>query len=372
MEEKITSIKFDTTEAEKSVKQLRQEISGLRDVILNTEEGTEEYNSAVKQLITSQDELNKVSDKTIKGTTAAAGSYEALVFEMAQLKKEWRATGDEAKRDEIGKQISGLNGKLKDMDASIGSFQRNVGDYANQIEVASNSIAGMKQQLAELNTKLNSMDINSQEFKDTKNVIDKLSLAVDQASGKVDEFGNREPKNIAKKNFEDTMVTVTILSSSINALSSAFSDDEDVQKSLQKATQALAISQSIANVVKEKGAIIDTVTLVKEKALVASKWVLNTVTKVFGITSTQAWAAATLGVSLLIAGIIALVSDFQAIIGAVKEFFGVTNEFAETEKQINNLSKALDNYGEKTSRVTDRLKAEGKTEQEVLDFKKRR
>ena len=192
MEEKITSIKFDTTEAEKSVKQLRQEISGLRDVILNTEEGTEEYNSAVKQLITSQDELNKVSDKTIKGTTAAAGSYEALVFEMAQLKKEWRATGDEAKRDEIGKQIAGLNSKLKDMDASIGSFQRNVGDYANQIEVASNSIDGMKQQLADLNTKLNSMDINSQEFKDTKDTIDKLSLAVDQASGKVDEFGNRE------------------------------------------------------------------------------------------------------------------------------------------------------------------------------------
>ena len=134
----------------------------------------------------------------------------------------------------------------------------------------------------------------------------------------------------------------------------------------------MAVSQSIANVVKEKGAIIDTLTLAKEKALTASKWVLNTVTKVFGITSTQAWAAATLGVSLLIAGIIALVSNFQAIIGAVKEFFGVTNEFAKTEKQINNLSKALDGYGEKTDRVTERLKAEGKTEQEVLDFKKRR
>mgnify|MGYP003422511298 CR=1 FL=1 len=51
MEEKITSIKFETTEAEKSVKQLRQEISGLRDVILNTEEGTEEYNSAVKKIL---------------------------------------------------------------------------------------------------------------------------------------------------------------------------------------------------------------------------------------------------------------------------------------------------------------------------------
>ena len=133
MEEKITSIKFETTEAEKSVKQLRQEISGLRDVILNTEEGTEEYNSAVKQLITSQDELNKVTDKTIKGTTAAAGSYEALVFEMAQLKKEWRATGDEAKRDEIGKQIVSLNNNLKDMDASIGNFQRNVGDYSGAL-----------------------------------------------------------------------------------------------------------------------------------------------------------------------------------------------------------------------------------------------
>lgn len=74
--------------------------------------------------------------------------------------------------------------------------------------------------------------------------------------------------------------------------------------------------------------------------------------------------------SLLSAVSSTLVSNFQAIIGAVKEFFGVTNEFAETEKQINNLSKALDGYGEKTSRVTDHYEA--KTEQELLDFKKRR
>ena len=367
----------------KEVVALTNEQKKLRQSI---KEGTGDTRANAVALADVTDKLKtaKAAQSALEGRVVASmkvgQSYGTSLKEQAQALKALRdqygsLTEEELKSaggQQMLKHIQDLDKAYKDQQLSMGNTAVLVGDYANQIQVASNSISGMKQQLADLNTKLNSMDINSQDFKDTKDVIDKLSLAVDQASGKVDEFGNREPKNIAKKNFEDTMVTVTILSSSINALSSAFGENEDVQKSLQVATQALAISQSVANVVKEKGAIIDTVTLVKEKALVASKWVLNTVTKVFGITSTQAWAAATLGVSLLIAGIIALVSNFQAIIGAVKEFFGVTNEFAETEKQINNLSKALDGYGEKTSRVTERLKAEGKTEQELLDFKKRR
>ena len=367
----------------KEVVALTAEQKRLRQAI---KEGTGDTRANAVALASVTDSLKtaKAAQSALEGQVVASmkvgQSYGTSLKEQAQalnaLKNQYSsltaAERQSAGGQEMLKHIQDLDKAYKDNQLAMGNAAVLVGDYANQIEIAANSIAGMKSQLAELTSKLNGLDVNSEEFKQTKDAVDKLSLAVDQASGKVDEFGNREPKNIAKKNFEDTMVTVSILSSSINALSSAFSEDEDVQKSLQKATQALAISQSVANVVKEKGAIIDTVTLVKEKALVASKWVLNTVTKVFGITSTQAWAAATLGVSLLIAGIIALVSNFKAIIGAVKEFFGVTNEFAETEKQINNLSKALDGYGEKTSRVTERLKAEGKTEQEVLDFKKRR
>ena len=148
-----------------------------------------------------------------------------------------------------------------------------------------------------LKAELEKMDVDSSEFEETKKTIDSLSLAVDQAAGKVDEFGNREPKNMAKKNFEDTLVTVGILSASIGALSEAFGENEDVQEALVKTQQALVLSQTLADVVKEKGAIIDTVQLVKDKALVASKLLLTNTMRVFGVTSAQAWAMATLGIS---------------------------------------------------------------------------
>ena len=93
---------------------------------------------------------------------------------------------------------------------------------------------------------------------------------------------------MAKKNFEDTLVTVGILSASIGALSEAFGENEDVQEALVKTQQALVLSQTLANVVKEKGAIIDTVQLVKDKALVASKILLTNTMRIFGVTSAQA------------------------------------------------------------------------------------
>ena len=64
---------------------------------------------------------------------------------------------------------------------------------------------------------------------------------------------------MAKKNFEDTLITVGILSGSIGALSEAFGENENVQDALVKTQKALVLSQTLANVVKEKGAIIDTV-----------------------------------------------------------------------------------------------------------------
>lgn len=47
--EKVKVISIDTNPASKSVKELRQELKGLRDTLLNTEKGTEEYNEAMRQ-----------------------------------------------------------------------------------------------------------------------------------------------------------------------------------------------------------------------------------------------------------------------------------------------------------------------------------
>lgn len=349
-------------------------------------EGTADWKNDAKAVKENEIQIKalKAAEKELTGQlsilTASNRQYgdsnDAQRAQLVDLERQYNSLSQTQKDSSGGKalfkQLTDLKAVVKSNAEAMGNYHDSVGDYKNQIVAASNSIAGMKEQLKKLNAELDTMDIDSQEFKDTKDVIDRLSLAVDQASGKVDEFGNREPKNIAKRQFEDTLVTVGILSSTIGGLSQAFSENENVQEALLKTQQALVLSQSVANVVKEKGAIIDTATLVKDKAIIVGKIALNAITKLFGITSAKAWAMATLGVSLLITGIILLIGNFTKIINAMKKFFGVADKFKDVKKDIEETANALSLFDERTNLIADRMAAEGKGEQEILNYKKKR
>lgn len=134
MEEIKPIIRVDVGESEQTVKGLKKEISELKDRILNLKKGSDDYNNAVEQLQADQRKLNEVMALTKKEAVAVEGSYDALTHQMSLLKKEWRATADEAKRADLGKQIDEINQQLKDMDASVGNFQRNVGNYVSHWE----------------------------------------------------------------------------------------------------------------------------------------------------------------------------------------------------------------------------------------------
>jgi hypothetical protein len=186
-------------------------------------------------------------------------------------------------------------------------------------------------------------------------------LQVDQALGKVNEFGEREPKNPVKKAFGDTLITVGLLASGLQTLSAQFTDNEDAQEALAKSAQALAVATTVANIAKEKGAIIDTVNLAVTKAQTLAQFlaakatgVLTAATRIFGITAAGAWAAATLGISALIAGIVALVANFDKVTRAVKDFFGIAEDnskkLAESYKRQN---EELDKQERILSRSSD-------------------
>ena len=134
MEEIKPIIRVDVGESEQTVKGLKKEISELKDRILNLKKGSDDYNNAVEQLQADQRKLNEVMALTKKEAVAVEGSYDALTHQMSLLKKEWRATADEAKRADLGAQIEEINQQLKDMDASVGNFQRNVGNYVSHWE----------------------------------------------------------------------------------------------------------------------------------------------------------------------------------------------------------------------------------------------
>ena len=140
MADEIKKVLTIEVNGDQTVKSLKQEINDLRDALLNTEEGSEEYKKVLEQLIEDQKKLTSVMSVGKKEVEAAAGSYNALQIEMTALKKVWREVTDEASRSEIGARIYEINEQLKGMDASIGVFSRNVGDYEGAIVDATKNI----------------------------------------------------------------------------------------------------------------------------------------------------------------------------------------------------------------------------------------
>ncbi len=116
-----------------SIAGMREEIKQFRKVMNEAKVGTAEFEAASQSLEKAQDELRNVMKLGTKSVEDADDSYNTLTRTMAQLKEQWRAATDEAKRNDLGKQIAGINQRLKDMDASVGDYFRNVGDYRNQI-----------------------------------------------------------------------------------------------------------------------------------------------------------------------------------------------------------------------------------------------
>ena len=142
--EDVVILKVGTDEAIKSVGDLRNNIKELKKSLnetqIDSKEGWLKYQETLNELKVNQNALKDVMYATsgslqdvADAATGASNSYNSLVHRMAALKEEWRATNDEARRNELGKQIAEINQELKNMDASVGNFQRNVGNYESGV-----------------------------------------------------------------------------------------------------------------------------------------------------------------------------------------------------------------------------------------------
>lgn len=139
MAEKVNVLTIDASESMMTLKQLKAEVKKLREQLDDCAVGSDEFKSKLDEL---SDAQTKLKDVVRSGSEAMAGSYDALVNEMAKLKKEWRATADEAERAQLGDRITVINDRLKEMDKSIGNYQRNVGNYSSAFEGVTMKIEG--------------------------------------------------------------------------------------------------------------------------------------------------------------------------------------------------------------------------------------
>lgn len=160
--EKVIEIK--TGDAIKSVQDLKNNISGLKEQLATLTIGSAKYHDKLKELQENQAALRNAMHGTsasmqqvMDAATAAniafdehnrivkSGnvSYNELVRELAILKQEWRATTDEAARADLAGKINSVNNELKGMDASVGVFGRNVGNYIGAVDHLTAGLSSM-------------------------------------------------------------------------------------------------------------------------------------------------------------------------------------------------------------------------------------
>ena len=147
MAKKVTEriISINTQGAENSIKALREQIKSLTAVQKELDIESEDFAHITQELTAAQTQLRNA----MQGNTAAVeGSYKAYSHQLQVLKEQrkWMREGtDEYIRatQEIGK----LDTKLKQMDAEIGVFGRNVGNYASAFDGLTSSVQNVAKEL---------------------------------------------------------------------------------------------------------------------------------------------------------------------------------------------------------------------------------
>ncbi len=127
----------------KTIKDLEANIKNANNELKRTAIGSEAYKELSANVAKSKSELDKLKkeqrevNKAFADATDAEGSYNRLSKQLGNLRNQFRALSAEERDGQIGKELLGriqkLDTELKKTDATIGNFQRNIGDYENSV-----------------------------------------------------------------------------------------------------------------------------------------------------------------------------------------------------------------------------------------------
>lgn len=211
------------------------------------------YKSHISSLSREQNALYKNLALYEKQQESASGSYDQLSAAASILKKKLNELEGTLQKNADGTftltqeyldakvASENANKALIEFDLGVKSGGRNVGNYAN-------SIAGLEEQLKDLNAKLRETDANSPEFEETKKAVDDTTVKLGILSGKYDEFGNREPKNPQKAEMDALSDATAGAISAFEVLNVLQSDNESLAEAQAASLRAIAIAQNLRNI----------------------------------------------------------------------------------------------------------------------------
>lgn len=411
MQENVKIIKIETNGAITSVKDLKDHIKALQDILVNTEKDTEEYNRTVEELVASQTKLNEVMSATKKNASAAEGSYNALVNQMGALKVAWRATTSEMTRAQLGEKIREINDQLKAYDATIGNNQRKVGSYEEALQTLNTHFATQRQELVALKNALDNLepgtDAYNEAFQRAAEITHNLRERQEELRMSANDLGTQ---------LGNIMSVGAGLVSGFNAVNAIMTltgqKNEDLQKTMVKLQAGIALVQSAKgiegaikslkgyakwasnaydNIVKwisgskdqqkqieattkatEANITANNQNAAAEKNAAAGANTLSAGMKGTAAATTTATAAMTafkavlmsLGVGIVIAAISGFIGLLQKLANSSKEAYDKMKQDAQTRYDME--QDLIENINNQKERQWEVEKAQGKEELEIL------
>jgi hypothetical protein len=223
----LTPIQEEAKQTTKTLKDLKDEVKDLRKSLDNTALGSDEFGKTLTELTKKQQELTNV---TKSGIAAQKGSYNDLVNQMKLLQMQFRSTADESQRVALGKQINEINTQLKELDASIGNHQRNVGNYKMILKGLKEELLTLEEGTEEYNAKLKEAAEISQKMQDVNEFV----------SASANDLGDHI------KNVSGAMAGLTGAFQTVQASMNLFGiESESIEKTIATMQQLMAITQGL-------------------------------------------------------------------------------------------------------------------------------
>ena len=350
-DEYVVGIRTEVYESEETMQSLKNRIKSLQDEILNLDKDTEKYNKTLEELQKASQKYNETISLTKKNAFALEGSYDALTQKMSLLKKEWRATNDESRRNELGKQIADINTQLKNMDAEIGNYQRNVGNYEGSLQ---NQFQLLRQEIKKYQSEVLAAEEGTEEW---RQAIQKLGDAKHRL---------QDMNEMAKLATNDIGEQLSALSSVGSGVASAFGavqgvmtlvgkDTDNLQKQMVKMQAVMAIVQGAQGI---DGMI---------KGLKGLSMTIKTLgTNIKGLTQIM-------GKNGWLAVVLALAAALFKLNQAIQNGKALAVSYSHEIETLSNAMKEMLDINATNDAATERqiklMQAEGKTEADILQYK---
>lgn len=319
-----------------SIKELKTAIAQLRDEEVKLRQAGQDTTKVTNDLQAAQRELNTVMGLTKKGVDGVEGSYDSLVAKLREAKTEWRAlpkfiNGElNPAWEKARQQVEQYTNELKNMDASVGNYQRNVGNYKSALE----GFSGTMGQAAQIGG-------------DFKNGIAAMSNIMLMAG-------------VNTEGMSDAMRGLSI-----------------VVGVLQGAKGFSGLIGKISSYIKESVKAVSATkadTTAKNANTTATETMATAETAAAGATTLLGTALKAIGIGLIVAAVALLVDHIQDIanwLGKVGEKLGIVKK---QSKEWEGANERLTNRFEEQNRELQLqqkvLAAQGKTKKELLEQQK--